>query len=195
MPYVDLAFRLQGNSVPVDHGYALYAALSRIVPAIHDAKDIGVPPIRGVYNGDGSLHLTDYSRLVIRLPDEQIRQYLPLAGKRLEIGGHAVNAGVPEVRTLPLVTRLRARLVTIKGFQDEPGFRLAAQRQLDDLNVTGELLIGERRTLRIKDKQVVGFEVAFDGLAAEESLILQEVGVGGRRRMGCGVLVPMSAST
>jgi CRISPR-associated protein Cas6 len=195
MPYVDLAFRLQGNSVPVDHGYALYAALSRIVPAIHEAKDIGVPPIRGVYNGDGSLHLTEYSCLIIRLPDERIRQYLPLAGKRLEIGSHAISAGVPEVRTLPLATRLRARLVTIKGFQDEEDFRQATQRQLDDLKVGGEFLIGERRTLRIKDKQVVGFELAFDGLTAEQSLILQEVGIGGRRRMGCGVFVPMSAFT
>ena len=31
MPSIDLAFRLTGSAVPVDHGYALYAALSRIL--------------------------------------------------------------------------------------------------------------------------------------------------------------------
>jgi CRISPR-associated protein Cas6 len=46
MPYIDLAFRLTGNKVPVDHGYALYSAISRIVPEIHEAKNIGVHPIR-----------------------------------------------------------------------------------------------------------------------------------------------------
>ncbi len=31
MPSIDLAFRLTGSALPVDHGYALYAALSRIL--------------------------------------------------------------------------------------------------------------------------------------------------------------------
>jgi hypothetical protein len=47
MPYVDLAFRLTGSKVPVDHGYALYSAISRLLPEIHGAKNIGVHPIRG----------------------------------------------------------------------------------------------------------------------------------------------------
>ena len=73
MPSIDLAFRLTGSAVPVDHGYALYAALSRILPEIHVAKDVAVQPIRGVYSGNGTLHLADFSRLILRLPDEQIR--------------------------------------------------------------------------------------------------------------------------
>jgi len=47
MPYVDLAFRLTGSKVPVDHGYALYSAISRLLPEIHGAKNIGVHPIWG----------------------------------------------------------------------------------------------------------------------------------------------------
>jgi hypothetical protein len=42
MPYVDLAFRLTGSKVPVDHGYAPYSAISRLLPEIHGAKNIGV---------------------------------------------------------------------------------------------------------------------------------------------------------
>jgi len=55
MPFVELAFRLTGSKVPVDHGYALYSAISRFVPEIHAAKDIGVHPIRGIYSGNGEL--------------------------------------------------------------------------------------------------------------------------------------------
>jgi len=47
MPYVDLAFRLTGSKVPVDHGYALYSAISRLLSEIHGATNIGVHPIRG----------------------------------------------------------------------------------------------------------------------------------------------------
>jgi CRISPR-associated protein Cas6 len=191
MPYVDLAFRLTGTTVPVDHGYALYAALSRIVPEIHDVRAIGVQPIRGVYSGDGALHLTDFSRLILRLPDDQIRTYLKLAGKKLEVDGHSLRVGVPQVRALLPVASLRARLVTIKGFMDEGLFLAAAKRQLQSLGIAGEVHLGERRTFRVKEKQVVGFEVAVTGLTAEESLVLQEKGLGGRRRMGCGIFVPM----
>ena len=190
MPYVDLAFRLNGAAVPVDHGYALYAALSRIVPEIHTAKEVGVQPIRGVYNGNGKLHLSDFSRLILRLPDEQIRSYLKLAGRRLEVDEHPLSVGVPEVRTLLPTPRLRARLVTIKGFLKEEEFLEAAKRQLQSLGIAGEALLGQRRTFRVREKQVVGFEVAVAGLTAEESLLLQENGLGGRRRMGCGVFVP-----
>ena len=190
MPSIDLAFRLTGSAVPVDHGYALYAALSRILPELHAAKDIAVQPIRGVYNGNGTLHLADFSRLILRLPDEQIQPYLKLAGKRLVVDDHPLSVGVPEVRTLRPVTRLRARLVTIKGFLQEDEFLAAAKRQLEQLGINGQAHIGARRTFRVRDKQVVGFEMGVSQLTAEESLTLQERGLGGRRKMGCGVFVP-----
>jgi CRISPR-associated protein Cas6 len=190
MPYIDLAFRLTGTTVPVDHGYALFAALSRIIPNIHDAKEIGVQPIRGVYGGDGNLHLSDSSRLILRLSDDQIRPYLKLAGTRLDVDRNVLHVGVPEVRLLRPVVSLRARLVTIKGFLEAETFLEAAKRQLQDLQVAGETHIGKRKTFRVKDKQVVGFVIGITNLTAEESLTLQEKGLGGRRRMGCGVFVP-----
>ena len=190
MPHVDLAFRLNGSTIPVDHGYALYSALSRIIPDIHDSETIGVQPIRGIYTGNGILHLSDSSRLVLRLPDEYIRSYLKLAGKRLEVANHFINVGVPEVRMLLPVARLRARLVTIKGFLEEKNFLEAVQRQLQNLDIACEALLGQRRTLQIKEKQVVGFEMIVEGLTGEESVRLQEQGIGGRRKMGCGLFVP-----
>ena len=190
MPSIDLAFRLTGSAVPVDHGYALYAALSRILPEIHATKDIGVQPIRGVYSGKGTLHLADFSRLILRLPYEQIQAYLKLAGKRLAVDDHPLSVGVPEVRTLRPVVRLRARLVTIKGFLQEEEFLAAAKRQLAQLGISGQAHLWTRRTLRVRDQQIVGFEMGVTQLTAEESLTLQEQGLGGRRKMGCGVFVP-----
>jgi len=189
MPFVDLAFRLTGSKVPVDHGYALYSAISWLVPEIHEAKDIGVHPIRGTYSGNGELMLRDLSRLVVRMESEQIGQFLKLAGKKLEIDSYSFRVGVPEVRLLIPRPALYSRLVTIKGFMEPKEFLEAAKRQLEKIEVQAELQIGERRTFRIKDKQVVGFEVRVADLNAETSLLLQEIGIGGRRHMGCGIFV------
>lgn len=38
MPLVDLAFRLMGTTLPVDHGYALYSAINRLVAASDSNK-------------------------------------------------------------------------------------------------------------------------------------------------------------
>ncbi len=108
--------------------------------------------------------------------------------------GHRLRIGVPETRALRPAATLYARLVTIKGFMDPEAFLGAAGRQLQGMDVTADLDVGERRTLRVKDKQVVGFEVTALGLHAEDSVRLQEIGIGGRRRMGCGVFVPMRRS-
>jgi CRISPR-associated protein Cas6 len=45
--------------------------------------------------------------------------------------------------------------------------------------------------LRIHGKRIVGFSVIIQGLTAEESMKLQEHGLGGRGKMGCGFFVPL----
>jgi CRISPR-associated protein Cas6 len=124
------------------------------------------------------------------LESERIGEFLQLAGRRLDVGNHSLLVGIPEVRTLRPRAYLYSRLVTIKGFMETEGFVKAAKRQLEKLGVNAEIQVGERRTLRVKDKQVVGFELAATDLDAENSIRLQEEGLGGRRRMGCGVFVP-----
>ena len=94
MPYIDLAFRLIGNKVPVDHGYALYSAISRLIPEIHEAKNVGVHPVRGTYSGNGELMLRDSSRLVVRMETEQIRKLLKFGGKKF--GGSCSFSTLPE---------------------------------------------------------------------------------------------------
>ena len=195
MPTVDLAFRLMGTRIPVDHGYTLFAAVNRLVPELHDAQDIGLHPIRGRFDGNGCLVLSPASRLVIRVPDDRIREFLKLAGKTLEVDGNRFLVGVPEVRALRPAAVLYARLVTIKGFMEAEAFIEAAKRQLETMGVTIALQLGERRTFRIKDKQVVGFELLATELDAEDSIKLQEIGIGGRRRMGCGVFVMQRRAT
>lgn len=190
MPSFDLAFRILGMTLSVDHGYALYSSINRIIPDIHDAKEVGVHPIRGTYSGNGSLHLTEQSRLIFRVPDDWIRPLLKLAGKKLDVGGHSIQVGVCETRALRPAATLYSRLVTIKGFMEPKPFLEACGRQLQENGITAKLDLGERRTLRVKEKQVVGFEMIATELTAEDSIYLQEVGIGGRRRMGCGVFVP-----
>jgi CRISPR-associated protein Cas6 len=209
MTTIDLVFPVMGTHVPTDHGYGLYGAMSRRLPCLHDGSvRFGLVPITGPYNGKGQLQIDPkHSRMRLRLSAAEVPRVLPLAGKRLEVMGCHVRLGVPEVRALEPATSLIARTVAInnafneEGFLKVEGFLQSARRQLDKLGIAGTLHVPERLdrngqkvpgrcVVRIKDIRIVCFSLVVEDLAAEESLRLQEVGIGGRRRMGCGVFLP-----
>lgn len=210
MPVIDLAFHVLGSAIPADHGFLLFSAVSEAIPSLHASEGVGIHSIAGRLSGDRRLSLTDHSRLTLRLPAERITEVLPLAGHALQIGEHTVRVGVPTPMALVPAPHLYCRVVTIKGFLEPEGFLGAVQRQLCALEIaaTPSLVaqphIAERnaeraggtrspflrRTLRIHDKEVVGFAVRVEELTAEESVRLQETGLGGRRRFGCGLFIP-----
>jgi CRISPR-associated endonuclease/helicase Cas3 len=202
MPVTDLSFVLVGTTIPLDHGYSLFSALCRVVPELHGAVGVGVHPIRGQQTAPGVLSLTRWSRLKIRLPAEQIAPYIAVAGKELDLDGHRVRVGIPQVESLIAAPNLAARLVTFKHALLPEIFEADVRRELDRMGIAGKpalvpatnpMFAGQplRRVLRIKDKRVVGYALRVMGLTVQESMRLQEEGLGGRRRMGCGVFVPM----
>lgn len=220
---IDLDFPVLGSHFPSDHGYVLYGALSRLVPKLHDgASSIRIASIRGAYAGNGLLQLDDFSLLRFRLPAEEIPLLLPLAGKALEVDGHRIRLGVPQVRALVPASRLHARLVIIKAsspcatpsdkgsrnreqtrrYLEPAEFLQGAGKQLADLGITEAqasiplVRAGphegkpRRLVLRVRDKVIIGFPLLVDGLKAEESIWLQETGIGGRGRMGASFFLP-----
>ena len=211
MPHVDVQFPVHGTLIPVDHGYHLFSAASQIIPALHGDAEMGIHPMSGTPMGNRCQAITERSCLTIRLPAERIKEVLPLAGKALNLGEHTVRVGVPYTRALIPSPRLHSRLVIIKGFTEPEPFLEAVQRQLSALEVQGKASLIEqahaeranqarqggshstflRRTIRIRDKEIVGFAVKLSTLTAEESMLVQERGIGGRRRFGCGIFVPI----
>lgn len=194
-PTVDLAFPLRGDPLPLDHGFPLFGALSRLLPALHEHPEWGVHPVLG-QRQDRRLHLVPASRLKLRLPLAELAVVMPLAQATLDVAGARVSLGFPQVFPLAPAASIRARFVTIAGFQDEAPFVEALARQLAALPGLGqdagsiEVTLGRRRTCEIHGKRIVGFAVGLTGLGADASLAVQRHGLGGRRHMGAGIFVP-----
>ncbi|MDO5579545.1 MAG: type I-MYXAN CRISPR-associated protein Cas6/Cmx6 [Planctomycetia bacterium] len=191
---VDVKFLLQaqGKVIPADHAYSLYSAISKIVKTIHEEGDIGIHSITGTQTGDRGLLLGKSSCLVLRLDSDRISEILPLAGKCLAVEGTVLPVGIPSVYVLSPSPFLRSRLVTIKGFMEEPVLKDAILRQCEEMEISNSINIAltKRRTLRIHNKDIVGYEVYLSNLTESESIRLQEKGLGGRRKMGCGIFLP-----
>lgn len=215
-PMIDLSFRISGESLPLDHGYLLYSSLSKMEPNLHQADWLGIHPINGIPAAPARLGLTQWSRLRFRLPADNIAKLIRLAGKRLALsyGGRrtSLTIGVPEVYLLEPAADLFSRYVTIKLSETEKTdqspnremFSAAVRKQLEGMNIRGDVWIDDardshdreysRRVIHIKQKAIVCYSVYVRNLSEEDSLRLQETGVGGRRRMGCGLFIPAKNS-
>ena len=179
---------------------------------------LGIHPISGQLSGQRRLHLTKHSALTLRVPSGHIAPCLALAGQTLRLGPDTIIVGVPHIRILTAAPALQSRLVIIKGATTPEALLEKARRDLAALGLTSpEVQAGIpltqhsaprdggqgrplppdqaappiRRTLRISGREIIGFPLRITGLSAEESLLLQARGLGGRRHFGCGIFLPV----
>lgn len=212
MNSLDLCFPVRATTVPRDHGYALYGAICRELPSAHNAEWLAVHPLSGGSVDEDRLALRDGAALILRLPAERIPDVLSLAGRTLEIGSARLLLGAPNVRALAPASSLDARLVVIK-LTDAPrrenpelgrealdmkefAERYVAEltRQLAKIGITSPPQLCGRRSIRVGGSRIVGYSVRVDGLDADQSIALQMRGIGGKRRMGCGLFRPTRAA-
>ena len=191
IPKVDLCFSITGKAISVDHGFELYSAVSKIVPDFHEAEDIGLKLIRGRYIGDGLMDIHPNSWLIFRLRPTVLPGYINLAGKTIKLKDHIIQIGVPQTRSIMPDSSLYAHLVTTRNGNDQQRFENEISRQMSELGVKGNASVGKRKTFTVHTKNVVGYSMTIDDLTDEDSLLIQDNGLGGRRKMGCGFFEPM----
>lgn len=196
-PHIELAFPVVGQNLPIDHGYQLYSALKHSLKQLKDWEDTSIKTISGKLDSSkrNELCLTERSKLLIRLPSDKVPLIYSFSGKSLTIGKHKIRLGIPEMNFLQPKSTLRSHIVVIRGYEEPDSFLLAAKRQLEQLNIQAaiELItnkdgIPKRKTIKVK-QTLVGFGIEVTNLSEENSLVLQEKGIGGKQKMGCGVFV------
>jgi CRISPR-associated protein Cas6 len=195
--FIDLSFPVYGTELHADHNHRLLAGISKKFPNLHNLKELSINTITGIPDKQGKIKLTKKSKLYLRLPVEGITHVYRLAGEKLEVGQYTIQLGNPELQTLKPVDTLKARLVTIKGYQEPEQFLIAAERQLNALEIRANIGISandqgepKRLTLKIQKYTIVGFSVVVSDLNPDDSIKLQIYGLGGKRRLGCGIFYP-----
>lgn len=200
--HVDLVFPLKGRLLPLDNGYLVYSALSRLCPNLHQLTDIAIHPIAGIPNSYKQLKLTKRSKLQIRIPIEQIPLiYEFLVEQTFKIGESQFHFGIPEYKALTPSSSLYSRLVIIRRCIEPQVFLEASQRQLSSLGITGNINLLKKKNGQLQCRQLVlnkkegtfplrGYGVEVKGLSESDSIKLQQHGIGGKKKMMCGVFVP-----
>ena len=184
---IDVAFALEGDTLPHEHRYALAQALQRALPWLDGEPRAGVHRLNLVRSGSGAQLVSRRTRLTLRVPRSRAGDTCALAGTRLDVGAERVRAGRAQPRELLPHGTLYACLVAADS-PDEAAFLRRIQGELDALDVHAEPVCGRWQTLEAG--RLLGCSLMLSGLDPAQSLRLQQQGLGLHRRLGCGLFVP-----
>ena len=186
---VDAVFPLEGLSLRRDHAQSLQQALRERLSWLGEDFRTGIHPVKVVHGGEESALLPRRARLLIRVSKQRYDDLTNLAGAELNVDGHLVHLGTPHARELEPHATLYAYRVAAES-DDELPFMAAVNAELAELAIGGERVCGKRHTMVVSGAVLNTFSLMLHQLSPEQSLRLQQHGLGPQRLLGCGIFVP-----
>lgn len=197
---MDAVFAIECRSLPVDHAYALSAAIQAALPWFADEPQAGLHTVHGAASGagwrrpegdDALLQLSRRAKLVLRLPGHRLADAAALTGRTLEVAGSPLRVGRMSARPLARIASLFSRSVIFAGAADESAFLAAASEGLRALDVkAATMLCGRDVTLATPGATYRTRSLMLTVATPLQSLALQRQGLGEARKLGCGVFIP-----
>lgn len=186
---VDVVFPISGQQVPRDHAQALQRAVCAQWPWLADDALAGIHPIKLVPGTDALALLSRRSNLMLRVGLQHADRLLALTGLDLAVVGHTLRLGPAHRRELQPHPTLYAYKIAAES-DDEIALMTAVEQELADLAVGGERVCGKRQSMQVLGETVSTFSLMLHALPPEQSLRLQQHGLGVQRLLGCGLFVP-----
>ncbi|HDN26608.1 MAG TPA: type I-MYXAN CRISPR-associated protein Cas6/Cmx6 [Thioploca sp.] len=197
---VDMVFDMNCRCLPVDHAYALSQAISKALPWFEQEPQAGLLLIHGAESGNGwirpdeqddLLYLSRRTKLTLRLPQHRLAEAKTLSGMTLDIGGYSLKVGAAKEKPLSQMPVLFARHIVANPQQDEDAFLDTVVAQLQKMGIQcRKALCGRSHRFKLPDGDLFTRSLMIADLAPQDSMTLQERGLGEGRKMGCGLFVP-----
>ena len=199
---VDVVFSIGCKRLPVDHAYALSNAVKRALPWIADEPGVGVHTVHvaGSQNGwerpehgsDQHLIVSRRTKLTIRAPKERMDELREdLRGKTLDVAGCPLTVGDGKIRPLSKETTIFARYVATLPEDSEDSFLASMAVALRKMDISvRKALCGKSTHLCTPAGTIHTRSLMLADLSPEESVRLQQLGLGPHRDLGCGIFIP-----
>jgi CRISPR-associated protein Cas6 len=197
---VDAVFAIECRSLPVDHAFALSAAIQAALPWFADEPEAGLHTIHGASSASGwmrpegedaLLQLSRRTKLVLRIPGNRLQDAAELSDRTLDVAGFPMRVGELSSRPLVRIASLFSRGVMFEGAADEPAFVAAAIEGLRALGVeVSTMLCGRDVALATPQRSYRTRSLMVTVATPAQSIALQRHGLGEARKLGCGLFIP-----
>ena len=186
--------------LPVEHAYALSEALHQALPWLADEEHAGIHQISGAESGNGWIRpdnpdelifLSRRQKMTLRLPKARMEEASKLTGQTLNIGGNRLTVGEMTTKPLSDLSTVFARGVVSEEGMDENEFMAHVVEELKKMDVQlKKMMCGIERVIRTPDGPLHTRGLMLAELLPEDSVKLQQYGVGPGRKLGCGLFLP-----
>jgi CRISPR-associated protein Cas6 len=197
---IDVVFGIACRTLPVDHAYSLSQAVCKELSWSDDEPNAAVHTIHVAASGNGwyrpdtgdqLLYPSRRTKLALRIPKHRIDDAQSLSGKTLDIEGHELTVKDMSQKMLSEITTLFARYVVGRQDQEEMDFLADVKAALDDMDIQPKkMLCGIESTLESPHGPLVARSLMIADLTFDESIKLQQQGLGDYQWMGCGIFLP-----
>jgi len=196
----DLSFRINCHELPVDHAWLLYTAIVKHLPWLEHDPIAGIHSIHVAASGNGwtrpadvsgsMLQLSKRTRLYLRLPKSRISDAIALTNKNLMLGRFPLQIGSSQAKSLVATDTVFCR--SLSGFDDDE--ETFTEQVADALATQGiratKMLCGLSHIVHSPSGDVNARSVLLADMTLEESLFLQQYGLGSGKLLGCGIFLP-----
>ncbi len=199
---LDLSFAIRCKQLPLDHAWALSQAVHAALPWFQDEDVAGVHTIHVAESGNGWLRPEDTenqmllpsrrTRMSLRIPKHRLVDTQILTGKTLDVDGYPLILGDAKEKTLVNSSVVFARYVLSDAHEEEPVFlqRMAKEiHEIADFKVK-KMMCGKSNTINTPQGPLHTRHLMVADLDNDPSIRLQQYGLGGGRKLGCGLFMP-----
>ena len=197
----DLLFRIDCKTLPLDHGFDLSQQIIQHLPWMKDEPQAAIHQIHVAESANGWMRPEDpetevlcvshRTKMMLRLPQHRFDDAQSLVGKTLEIGGYPLTVGRFTTRKLSKLTTIFARYLDTGGLEDESRFLQNVHAQLLGKGIkVKKMMSGRLMKHRTDDGEILTRKLMISDLDVEESVLLQQNGLGDKQLLGIGIFMP-----
>lgn len=197
----DLLFKIECKSLPLDHGFALSEQIVQHIPWIKDEPQAAIHQIHVAESANGwmrpedpeteVLNVSRRTKMTLRLPSSRLEDINALVGKTLDISGHQLKVGSFTTRKLSKLTTIFARYVDTQGSDDENQFLQNMDQLLKQHDIrVKKMMSGKLMIHQTCDGPLLTRKLFLSDLDVQESVLLQENGIGDKQLLGLGIFLP-----
>lgn len=186
---VEVSFAAQGQRLLRDHADALRHALCDLFSWLETDDIAAVLPLKLVGGTGEHGLLSKRTRLILRVSPSRVPELIASTGAELSLADCHLRLEEPHVRELNPHATLYAYKVA-SSVNSEVAFMESVTNELRALAIGGERVCGKLGRMSIAGQHLDTYSLMLHALPAEQSLRLQQKGLGRYQLLGCGVFVP-----
>ena len=194
---VDVSFKVDCKKIAADHSYHLFEAVLKRFPQINDINNLAIHSVYGAESGAGwerpetEIYLSKRTRFCIRTPIEYSQDFFALDKEVLKVGEYEMNLSKPNIKNLIITDTPLCRSVVIENCNSEEDFLKNVHASLRSMGINvKKMLCGKEHTIQIPNKTLIGKTLLITDLEKDDSIKIQQLGLGIGKLFGCGIFLP-----